>query len=395
MQTARAQEIRVWNRIVQVHGFFTQGFVYTDQNNWLTMNTSAGSGAMTDMGLNVSSRLTEKLRVGAQVYDRNLGKLGRWHPLLDWAVVDYRFANWLGVRGGKVKTTFGLYNDSQDLDFMHVFALLPQSVYPTDIRDTTIAHSGGDLYGEIALPRRLGDMSYTVYAGHRSDSMYSGYPYLIRQWDTYLTDMGGLQYGADLRWNLPLRGLMAGASRLNQDISAHGTFVDFFNPSNGIIPYFESSKADWSNQFFAEYRRGPLTLVTEYRRCLRDQIILNNTSEDISDVRAWYVSGTYRIGKRVSVGSYYSHYTVTETFGGALAKIAPNATDTSEPNNHIYDKVASVRFDLNRFWNLKIEGHFMDGFANTGFPAGFYPKDNANGFQRNTNALVVKTSFYF
>ena len=148
--------------------------------------------------------------------------------------------------------------------------------------------------------------------------MYSGYPYLIRQWDTYLTDMGGLQYGADLRWNLPLRGLMAGASRLNQDISAHGTFVDFFNPSNGIIPYFESSKADWSNQFFAEYRRGPFTLVTEYRRCLRDQIILNNTSEDISDVRAWYVSGTYRIGKRVSVGSYYSHYTVTETFGGAL-----------------------------------------------------------------------------
>src|SRR5262249_3921408 len=79
------------------------GFVYTDQNNWLTMNTSAGSGAMTDMGLNVSSRLTEKLRVGAQVYDCNLGKIGRWHPSLDWAVVDYRFTNWLGVRAEKSK----------------------------------------------------------------------------------------------------------------------------------------------------------------------------------------------------------------------------------------------------------------------------------------------------
>src|SRR5262252_9612711 len=131
MQTARAQEIRVWNRIVQVHGFFTQGFVYTDQNNWLTMNTSAGSGAMTDMGLNVSSRFTEKLRVGAQVYDRNLGKLGRWHPSLDWAVVDCRFANWLGVRGGKVKTTFGLYNDSQDLDFMYSLCCPRVSTQPT------------------------------------------------------------------------------------------------------------------------------------------------------------------------------------------------------------------------------------------------------------------------
>ena len=143
---------------MQVHGFFSQGFVYTNQNNWLTMNTSDGSGAMTDMGLNVSSRVTEKFRVGAQVYDRNLGELGQWHPELDWAVADYRFTNWLGIRAGKVKTTLGLYNDSQDLDFVRVFALLPQSMYPTDLRDTSIAHTGGDLYGTVALPHRLGDL---------------------------------------------------------------------------------------------------------------------------------------------------------------------------------------------------------------------------------------------
>jgi hypothetical protein len=108
-----------------------------------------------------------------------LGHLGQWHPSLDWAVADYRFTNWFGVRAGKVKTTLGLYNDSQDLDFLHVFAVLPQSVYSTDLRDTTIAHAGGDIYGTIPLRHRLGDLSYTVYAGHRSDSIYSGYPYLF------------------------------------------------------------------------------------------------------------------------------------------------------------------------------------------------------------------------
>jgi hypothetical protein len=123
-QVGVGQEFKVANRRVQVHGFFSQGFVYTDQNNWLTMNTSQGSGAMTDMGLNISSQLTDKFRVGAQVYDRNLGQLGQWHPSLDWAAADYRFANWLGIRAGKVKTTLGLYNDSQDLEFLHVFALL-------------------------------------------------------------------------------------------------------------------------------------------------------------------------------------------------------------------------------------------------------------------------------
>ena len=86
-----AQDFKLLGRDIQVHGFASQGFVYTDTNNWLTMNTSQGSAAFTDFGINVSTSITDKLRVGAQLYDRNLGQLGRYHPSLDWAVVDYRF----------------------------------------------------------------------------------------------------------------------------------------------------------------------------------------------------------------------------------------------------------------------------------------------------------------
>lgn len=396
VQTSQAQEFKAWNRTVQVHGFFLQGFVYTDQNNWLTMNTSKGSGAMTDMGLNISSQLTDKLRVGAQVYDRNLGQLGQWHPSLDWAVADYRFANWFGIRVGKVKTTLGLYNDSQDLEFLHVFALLPQGVYPADLRDATIAHSGGDIYGSLTLGRRWGDLLYTAYVGHRSDSIYSGYPYLIRQWSTYLGEMGGLQYGGDLRWNTPVRRLTVGVSRLNQDISAHGMYVNPSNAAAGFVPYYEFSRQDWTNQFYAQYEISRFSFDAEYRRYLRDQLILNASSANITDMRAWYVSGACRISKKLKLGSYYSHYTVTDVYGGELAQLGePDLTDTSQPGNHIYDKVISARLDLNRFWDLKIEGHFMDGYANTGYPAGFYPLQNPSGFSRNTNALVLRTGFHF
>jgi len=141
----QAQEFKLFDRTVQMHGFASQGFVYTDQNNWLTTHSSRGSGAFTDFGVNVSTQVTDRLRIGAQVYDRNLGNLGEWHPSLDWAFADYRFKPWFGIRGGKVKTVLGLYNDTQDLDFLHTFALLPQSVYPTDLRDATIAHLGGDI----------------------------------------------------------------------------------------------------------------------------------------------------------------------------------------------------------------------------------------------------------
>ena len=196
-----AQDFKLFDRDVQVHGFISQGYVYTSGNNWLSLNSNgSGSAAYTDMGLNMSSPITDKLHVGAQVYDRNLGQLGQYHPTLDWAYADYRFTSWFGVRGGKVKTVLGLYNDTQDLDFLHTFALLPQSIYPTDLRDVNIAHTGADIYGDIRLKDNLGTLSYTAFVGHRSDSIYDGYPLLLQSQEVFLKSQGGLQYGADLRW---------------------------------------------------------------------------------------------------------------------------------------------------------------------------------------------------
>lgn len=40
-----AQDFQVFDRDVQMHGFFSQGFGYSDQNNFLTMYTTHGSPA--------------------------------------------------------------------------------------------------------------------------------------------------------------------------------------------------------------------------------------------------------------------------------------------------------------------------------------------------------------
>jgi hypothetical protein len=393
--TLQAQEFKLLDRTVQVHGFVSQGFIYTNDNNWLTMNTSQGSAAFTDFGLNMSSQVTDKIRVGAQGYDRNLGQLGQYHPSLDWAVADYRFKSWLGVRGGKVKTTLGLYNDTQDEDFLHTFALLPQSVYPTDLRDATIAHLGADIYGNISLRHRLGVLSYTAYAGHRSDSIYSGYPYYLSSFGGQIKSFGGLQYGGDLRWNTPLKGLLIGASRLNEDITGKGLAIDPFNPGAGLVAYSEASKADWANQFYGEYTVGRLRIDGEYRRYWRNQELFRGTSESFADVRGWYVSGAYRICKRLQIGSYYSRYTITNIVTGVLSAFYPPATDTNLPANHDYDKVITGRVDLNKFWNVKMEGHFMNGYGSGPYPNGFYTQVNPSGFAPNTNALVLKTSLDF
>ena len=391
----QAQDFKLFDRDVQIHGFASQGFVYTNDNNWLTINTSQASGAFTDFGINVSTNVTDGLRAGAQLYDRNLGQLGQYHPSLDWAVVDYRFKSWLGVRGGKVKTTLGLYTDSQDLDFLYTFALLPQSVYPTDLRDATIAHLGGDIYGNVTLQHKLGDLSYTGYVGHRSDSEYGGYRYYLSSFGAKIKSYGGLQYGADLRWSTPLKGLLIGVSRMNEDITAKGSALNPSDLGAGLVPYSEFSKADWTNQFYGEYTKGRLRIDSEYRRYWRNQEIFNGTSESFADVRGWYVSGGYRICKRLQIGSYYSRYTIANIVTGPLSAFYPSATDTSLPSGHEYDKVLTGRVDLNRFWYVKVEGHFMNGYGSGPYPNGFYTQVNPGGLKPNTNALVVKTGINF
>ncbi len=391
---AQAQEFKVGKYPVQVHGFLSQGFVKTDTNNWLTMNTRQGSGAMTEMGLNLSSQLTDKFRIGGQVYEHNLGQLGQWHPTLDWGVADYRFTNWFGIRAGKVKTSLGLYNDAQDLDFLRPFALLPQGVYATDLRDVTIAHDGGDLYGNVSLRRGLGDLSYTAYAGHRSDSLYSGYPYLAKTGGITIREISGLQYGGDLRWNTPVKGLMIGVSRLDQELSGQGKIINILDPSGAPVPYQGSTKKYWTNQYYASFQLYRLRLDGEYRR-FYDCMPTLPGSEVSSDVRSWYLAGSYRIHKRFEIGSYYSHYTIRDFASGIAAVTLSNDTDLSRPGNHVYDKVVAARIGLNRFAYLKIEGHFMDGYGIGTYPDGFYPQQNPKGFQPNTNALVVKTGFRF
>ena len=393
----QAQEFRLFDRTVQVHGFASQGFVYTSANNWLTMKTSAGSAAFTDFGANASVQVTDRLRIGAQGYDHNIGNLGEWHPALDWAFADYQWRPWFGVRGGKVKTIIGLDNDTQDYEFLSTFALLPQSVYPIDMHDANMAHEGGDLYGDVPLGSRSGTLSYIVYGGSRRDSYYGGYPYALRKTvaPVNLTSNGGYQYGADLGWRTPLHGLQCGISRMNQHDEGKGTFVPFWDPGAGNIPYWERTRKYWLNQFYGRYQRGRMRLASEFRRTYIDVVDFNGTSEGQADVRGWYVLGSYRVAKRLELGSYYSHYAMQTRYGGILGMAFPPRVDTNLPENHIYDKVVSARIDVNRFWNIKLEGHFMDGYGDGPYPDGFYPGDNAGGFKPNTNALVVRTGVSF
>jgi len=398
---SRAQDFKLFSRDFQIHGFGSQGFVYTSQNNWLTMNTSQGSGAFTDFGLNASMVITDKFRFGAQLYDRDIGQIGKWHPEADWAYLDYRFEDWMGVRAGIVKTTLGLYNDTQDLDFVHTWAILPQSIYPLDLRSSTISHAGVDIYGRIRPGRKLGKFHYTIYGGERRQDPYGGFVLGLASVGLTLHAYGGWVEGQDLRWETPVDGLLVGASLMNQHITGHGELT---GSSAGItflsgllsLPIGsqerEHSNKDDYYQYYLQYTWRALRFEAEYRREFRNEWVgyylpgstdLAVTFNAVSDSRSWYGSAAYRISKRLEVGSYFSWF------------IANWPVDKSLPTNHVYDRAVTARFDLTSHWFMKLEGHFMDGYGAFDSIRGFYGQQNPNGLLPATNALVARTGFSF
>src|SRR6202050_5974925 len=61
---------------VQIHGYATQGFLYTTQNNIFYANSSDGSPAWTEAVVNLTAQPGGELRCGIQGRDPPLGRTG-------------------------------------------------------------------------------------------------------------------------------------------------------------------------------------------------------------------------------------------------------------------------------------------------------------------------------
>ncbi len=371
------QQFQIGGKDVQMHGWFQQGFATSTNNNFLTMRTRGGSFSMTDGGLNLSSRITPKLRVGVQAFSRNIGDLGNGQVQVDWAFADYKFNDWLGVRGGKVKTVLGLFNETQDMEFVHTWALLPQSVYPTDLRASTIAHVGGDLYGDISL-RKAGRLSYTLYAGRRPDDQRGGYYKGIADSGSVLEKLDTWARGGDVRWTTPLEGLQVGYSYFN----VAGTGDLRLGSFGGLQARFDVTKSD-THAYYGDFQKGKLRAYGEFWLYDSD-VRFQNLPIPATPTRnrSWYVATSYRLHTKVEVGAYYNDLRVDRN--------KPFA-----PDNGLRGPVLSARLDVNKYWNIKAETHFVDGFGTTLSFRTFYPSSNPQGLRPNSILFLMRTGFAF
>ena len=377
---ARAYEIKTGTNLppIDVHGFISQGFLYSSDFNYLG-RSSDGEARFFESGLNVSMNPFARTRITAQGFMFDVGDVGQYEPVLDYALIEYTLNDHLGVRAGRIRRPSGIYNHIQDVDLARTFVLLPQGVYDARWRDFSSSLDGAELFGSFSLSK-AGSISYEVYAGMQSMSDNGGVASLIRNSLTPGQKFTGIDdcqiYGGQLWWNTPLDGFRAGFAGGYLDHWAYGVNagpVTVHTVDN--IPFFQGS---------LEYQIKSWTFQAEYYTYTAQGHTFYSaffpTAETKTHPDSWYVSASYRFNKWFEAGAYYN-----ERYENADHRSALGNSDDAQR-----DTALTLRFDPKDWWVIKIEGHYINGTS--------LLQDNAKNPDRDNRGwflLALKTTLSF
>jgi hypothetical protein len=364
---------------VDIHGFISQGFLKSNDYNYLSHKSRDGSFEYNEMGINFSKQLKDKLRIGVQLFARDIGDAANNKITVDWAYADYRYRDWLGLRVGKIKLPMGLHNETRDMDMLRTCIVLPQGIYTDLLRDNLIATSGAGIYGNRGLGA-YGSLNYQLIAGVLPTESESGVGKFINE---MLASLGGAlngeidpdkSYAGALWWETPLEGLKVGYSHFHTPTEVPLIFDGVLETTWEATVVFKI--------FSAEYTWNNLVTAAEYMERDNDNMLLGMAQS--STQQSYYVSASYAFNDLFTLGAYYSVlYPDKDDKDGNTLPIKHKAWEK--------DLALTLRFDINEYWVFKIEGHLVDGTANV------LGIDNPNNNFRESDWFysAVKISFSF
>jgi hypothetical protein len=365
---------------LEIHGFASQGYIKSFENAYLAKSDGVGSFEFTEVGLNFTKQLGDDLRVGAQLFARDVGPIGDYEAKFDWFYLDYRFWDWLGLRAGRTKLPFGLYNEASDVDAARVPILLPQSVYPIQSRDYLLAQTGAELYGYVPVGP-AGALEYRAYGGtiyldtsSADEVLDFNVPYVAGGRLMWLTPLDALQVGGSFQVLRLDAEFLLDAQRLAA-LEAEGDLPAGFDGSVDVeVPArLWVASAEYVYQGFlaaAEYSRWRVKVKSSEPSVVEESTTVSERA---------YAMLSYQVNDWFTPGVYYD-----VTF--------PDVDDRNGRNAYQHDGALTLRADINDHWLVKLEGHYMHGTAGLSQALNDAPQSQ---LPKDWGVLLAKTTAYF
>jgi hypothetical protein len=417
---------------IQVHGFISQGFVWSKTHNFLFDDLAHGSFEFNEMGVNISKDVSDKLHLGIQFFSRDQGDVGNNKLMIDWAYADYHYNDTLGIRVGKLKMPMGMYNETRDIDLLRTCIFLPQSAYLEYYRDVLSGIHGIGLYGNFSFDYG-GAVDYQIQTGTLKIDEDGGVSTLLKNEaniETYpLIDIHSFSIEHCLNGLLtfsPFPGIRLGSSfiktstqvsaDLNQELAtifsdekayAELYYKGFIDPETVIQDRIEKGTLALlagshlqaevtdvlAHTHSLEVTLDQLTLMMEYYHYTYHIFmgISDKTTifEDDFFTEGYYANIVYRFNDIFETGIYYSCL-----YDNGWDKDGERFARKGEKNYQTWlkDFALSFRFDISDNWTIKLENHWMDG---TAFLMHANNPDKRCGLGRYWQMFSAKMTFHF
>lgn len=346
---------KIWRDDIQFHGFLSQGLFSTSGNNVYGHSKDSVSAGLTEVGLNVSYQALNNLSFAVQgLYRRAGASTGDWGDVsLDFAFVDLTFLNFqdgrLGVRGGRVKNPWGLYNETRDVAFTHPTIFLPLTYFDRS-RTLFVSMDGGQFYADYNTD--IGDFSFKFNYG----LMQADDPELLQ--------------AIVFNPNVPgyLKSKPSFITQLNYEIMG-GAFVVALSYADVNLEYAEQGSFDPyaglevdidAFIFSAQYNGEKFSFAGEYSLHWNKATGITHIMPDGSPIsEMWYVQAGYRILDNLQVTLRYDSI-VQDTHDKKGGTFHAN---TGLPAHLMFtqDIVVGLRWDITPAWMLRAEYQRVHG----------------------------------
>jgi len=361
-----------WFEHTNTQAFISQSLIYSSDYNFLSQSDDMVSADMWEAGALLSTQVLDELSFSGQLLGRKVSQASGNDVRIDYAFLShplYQTNNTLvTARLGRIRSSFGFYNETRDIPHTRTGIVMPQSIYYDQTRNSFYSADGLELHwsrpaGENTLTfqaffsRPVVDEDEAAEAAALNPTNLQGDKSVLAKL-SYGSEFEGLraaltyyrpEYTVDVNPTMPFQ--------MYADDSA------FY--SETVLTSLEYNQFDWA--VTAEYSRHKFkskvnldwdqtVAGSSYLQSL-DATTLEATRLSIYDTvkylgyeESFYLQGLYRWDDSVET---YIRYDYNRLRGASFA----------DPQSHFVDINMGASWRPDSHWLVRGELHYIDGWS--------------------------------
>lgn len=370
---------------LQIHGFIAQGLVNTSDNNFLGETDDSISYDFREIGLNASYRALPQLLFSGQLMSHTAGESDHGEPDIDFAFMDWTALSGeqgrAGIRLGRVKNPYGLYNATRDVPFTRPSILLPQSMYFERARKISVSSDGANFYAD-----------YLSAWGTLSAEIVLGFPPIDKASEIALL-------GNNIKGHFESKFSQLYQVRYESPSAQYVFAATVLNLKEGYQPAVGPDLAS-GNFYFdpvilsAQYNAEKWSLTSEYAfRNISYKGFGPGLPDFSKDAESYYVQGTYKILPKLEmVLRYDAAFNDRNDRNGKDFFIDSKGTKGPNFTQYTKDWTLGLRYDVTPAFMLRAEYHNIEG---TSILPGMDNPAGPNAHVKNWDMWMLLGSYYF